>query len=132
MSDRSDGAPKGDPSARATISRAEVLEIARLARLRLDGEEVGVFTGQLNDILAHAQEIAAAEAGGVDDTDSGGLPGPDAAARARHGGAAELRLRDPDAEPDALLRGPEAFAPAFLDGLFAVPRLEAMDEEPAP
>jgi aspartyl-tRNA(Asn)/glutamyl-tRNA(Gln) amidotransferase subunit C len=109
-----------DPSGRAAIGRAEVLRIARLARLRLGDEEVELFTRQLNDILAHAQEIADAE--------------PDASAdeEPARGGAASLRLRDPGAEPDPLLAGPEAFAPAFPDGLFAVPRLEAMDEDRSP
>jgi aspartyl/glutamyl-tRNA(Asn/Gln) amidotransferase C subunit len=138
-----------------TVDRAEVLEIAHLARLRLSDEEVATFTRQLNDILAHAREIAEAEAQDAAAEDGAaqadGNPGEDAAARAVGGakdaqtgdarfrpagsagaGATRLRLRAPDAPPDPLLAGPEAFAPAFVHGLFAVPRLEAMDGEPEP
>lgn len=102
------------------IDRAEVLEIAHLARLRLSEEEVALFTRQLNDILAHAGEIADAVPDGAPD---GELPRP---------GAPELRLRDGEAAPDPLLAGPGDFAPEFSGGLFAVPRLDAMDGEHLP
>ncbi|HUG01852.1 MAG TPA: aspartyl/glutamyl-tRNA amidotransferase subunit C [Longimicrobiales bacterium] len=117
-----------DPSGRAAIGRAEVLRIARLARLRLGDEEVELFTRQLNDILAHAQEIADAEP----DASADAEPYAFADEEPARGGAASLRLRDPSAQPDPLVAGPEAFAPAFPDGLFAVPRLEAMDEDRSP
>ena len=104
------------------VDREEVLEIAHLARLRLAEEEVATFTDQLNDILSHAQEIADAEARADGSSD----------APASYGGAASLRMRDADAPADPMLAGPESFAPAFPDGLFAVPRLAAMDGEPTP
>ncbi|MEN8375718.1 MAG: aspartyl/glutamyl-tRNA amidotransferase subunit C [Gemmatimonadota bacterium] len=110
-----------EPSGDGGIGREQVLHIAHLARLRLEAEEVELFTRQLNDILGHAQEIAeAAEEGAVPDDER---PRP---------GAAALRLREGVAEADPLLAPLSAFAPAFPDGLFAVPRLEAMDDEPSP
>lgn len=117
-------AAAGDGAAgAAAIDREGVLRIAHLARLRLDDDEAVLFAGQLNDILAHAQEIADAEARAGSD---GVGPG------ARDRAAATLRLRAGEAAPDPLLAGPEAFAPEFVEGLFAVPRLAAMEEEPAP
>jgi aspartyl-tRNA(Asn)/glutamyl-tRNA(Gln) amidotransferase subunit C len=114
----------GGPDERA-VDREEVLQIAHLARLRLADDEVATFTEQLNDILSHAQEIADAEARAA-------TAPSDADAPASYGGAASLRLRDPEAPADPLLAGPESFAPVFPDGLFAVPRLAALDGEPTP
>lgn len=102
------------------IDRPDVLAIARLARLRLSDEEVTLFTRQLNDILAHAEEIAGAVPDGAGDREP------------PRAGAPELRLRAGEAGPDPLLAGPADFAPEFRAGLFAVPRLEAMDGEHLP
>lgn len=128
------------------IDRDEVRAIAGLARLRLEEDEVSTFTRQLNDILGHAREIAAAEeaatghvatgSAGAEDSGAGagadGGAGADAGAPTPAAPGAGMRLRPADAPPDPLLAGPEAFAPEFVDGLFAVPRLAAMEEEPAP
>lgn len=42
--------------------------MARLARLELTDEEVELFTGQLGDILAHAEDIEALDVGDVPPT----------------------------------------------------------------
>jgi len=66
MSDRTArGAEDGDAAA---IDRDRVLDIAHLARLRLDDDEADLFARQLNDILAHAQEIADSEASAAGDS----------------------------------------------------------------
>ena len=48
------------------ISRTEVAHVARLARLTLDDAELDRFTGQLQDILEHAEDIAALDLDGVE------------------------------------------------------------------
>ncbi|MCC7077757.1 MAG: Asp-tRNA(Asn)/Glu-tRNA(Gln) amidotransferase subunit GatC [Acidimicrobiia bacterium] len=40
-----------------SISRADVVHVAKLARLELTEEEIEQFTGQLSDILDHAARI---------------------------------------------------------------------------
>jgi aspartyl-tRNA(Asn)/glutamyl-tRNA(Gln) amidotransferase subunit C len=41
------------------LSRDDVLHVARLARLDLSDEEVGLFTAQLRTVLEHARDVAA-------------------------------------------------------------------------
>ena len=43
------------------IDREQVLHVARLARLRLDEEELERMTGELSGILEHVDRIAALE-----------------------------------------------------------------------
>ncbi|MGA8747115.1 MAG: Asp-tRNA(Asn)/Glu-tRNA(Gln) amidotransferase subunit GatC [Solirubrobacterales bacterium] len=43
------------------IDREQVLNVARLARLRLDEEELERMTGELSGILEHVDRIAALE-----------------------------------------------------------------------
>ena len=52
----------------ARITQADVLHVARLARLSLSAEEVETFTSQLEVILDHAARIDALETGGVPPT----------------------------------------------------------------
>jgi aspartyl-tRNA(Asn)/glutamyl-tRNA(Gln) amidotransferase subunit C len=42
---------------RPTIEEAQVLHVARLARLELSADEVAVFAGQLGRILAYVQQL---------------------------------------------------------------------------
>lgn len=94
------------------VSPEEVSHIASLARLRLDPGEVEALSEQLSDILDHMEALRSVEAGGlpVMDRASGGAP-----------------LRADGAEPDALLQPPSAFAPAWSEPFFVVPRLSALD-----
>ncbi|CAN5780047.1 Asp-tRNA(Asn)/Glu-tRNA(Gln) amidotransferase subunit GatC [soil metagenome] len=41
------------------ITADDVTHVARLARLRIDGDELETFTGQLADVLDHAADIEA-------------------------------------------------------------------------
>jgi aspartyl-tRNA(Asn)/glutamyl-tRNA(Gln) amidotransferase subunit C len=47
------------------ISDADVLHVARLARLRLDDAEVGRMREQLSTILGHVQELSKLDLGDV-------------------------------------------------------------------
>jgi aspartyl-tRNA(Asn)/glutamyl-tRNA(Gln) amidotransferase subunit C len=47
------------------ISDADVLHVARLARLRVDQDEVGRMREQLSTILGHVQELSRLDLGDV-------------------------------------------------------------------
>ncbi len=47
------------------ISRADVVHVARLARLDLTDEELALFTVQLGAVLEHAGDVAALDTEGV-------------------------------------------------------------------
>lgn len=94
----------------ATLSTADVERIAALAQLELTAEEKELFTRQLADILAYAEQVQAVDTSGVpatahvlaerierDDTPRAALPRDEALANA------------PDGAPEA--------------GLFRVPRV---------
>lgn len=95
------------------VSRDDVRAVARLARLRLEDEEVERFTEQLNRILEHMESL------GELDLDAGEADGV----------AAETAAppRPDDSAPDALDRPLQDLAPAWEDGFFTVPRLAALD-----
>ncbi|MBX3248777.1 MAG: Asp-tRNA(Asn)/Glu-tRNA(Gln) amidotransferase subunit GatC [Myxococcales bacterium] len=48
------------------LDEAEVRQVARLARLGLTDEEVGVMRGQLAGVLAHVRDLDAVDVEGVD------------------------------------------------------------------
>jgi aspartyl-tRNA(Asn)/glutamyl-tRNA(Gln) amidotransferase subunit C len=50
------------------IDRAQVLHVARLARLRLDDEEVERMAGELSGILEHVDRISTLDLDGVEPT----------------------------------------------------------------
>ena len=50
------------------IEREEVLHVARLARLRLDDDEVERMAGQLSQILGHIEKIGQLDLDGVEPT----------------------------------------------------------------
>ena len=50
------------------ISDADVLHVARLARLRLDPDEVGRMREQLSTILGHVQALSKLDLGDVEPT----------------------------------------------------------------
>ncbi len=52
----------------APLGRDDVAHVARLARLTLTDEELDRFTGQLAQVLAHAQDVAALDLGSVPPT----------------------------------------------------------------
>jgi aspartyl-tRNA(Asn)/glutamyl-tRNA(Gln) amidotransferase subunit C len=98
------------------VSPAQVREIARLARLALDDDEVRRYTRDLNAILEHVEAIAA-------------VTGPDDAPERGEAGAAPLRPDEPGADPLQLPAA--ASAPDWRDGFFVVPRLAALGSDGA-
>ena len=52
----------------ASISRADVAHVARLARLELTDEELETFTEQLGAVLEHARDVASLDTAGVPPT----------------------------------------------------------------
>jgi aspartyl/glutamyl-tRNA(Asn/Gln) amidotransferase C subunit len=100
-----------------SVSREQVHAIAALAKLRITAAEAETFAVQLSDILDHVEALAATE------TDREG----------DHSVRPSVPLRPDSPSADPLHTEPAAFAPAWADGFFTVPRLAAMDtEEPAP
>jgi aspartyl-tRNA(Asn)/glutamyl-tRNA(Gln) amidotransferase subunit C len=98
-----------------SVSRDDVLAVAKLARLRLSAQEIERLTEQLNSILDHMDELRGVPLAGV--------PAMGGAAE----GAAPLRDDVPAADP--LAQPPAAFAAAWQDGFFTVPRLAALDAD---
>lgn len=95
------------------ITKEQVLEVAKMARLRLTPEEVERFTVQLDAILSHMEELRAVDVegiAGVGDATEGVAP-----------------LRPQEQKPDALQSPIASFAPEWEDGFFTVPRLAALD-----
>ena len=96
------------------LTREEVAHVALLARLELTDDELDVFTGQLADILGHAEDIEALDVHEVPPM------------------AHPLQLRNvfrPDVVVPSLDRDEVlSQAPAAEDGRFRVPQI--LGEEP--
>jgi aspartyl-tRNA(Asn)/glutamyl-tRNA(Gln) amidotransferase subunit C len=96
-----------------SLTREEVRQIAVLAKLELRADELEQLTRDLGSILDHMRELTGAPAEGV--PPMGGvseLPAP-------------FREDIPGADP--LCLGIDAFAPAWVERFFTVPRLAALD-----
>ena len=95
-----------------TLTRDEVLRLARLARLELTDGEIDLFTRQLREILAFAQQVNAVDTSGIVEAS------PDPA-------AGQATLRDDAVLPSLSRAEVLALAPdADRDsGLFKVPRV---------
>ena len=105
-------APGGEPPTEPTstvLGKAQVVHVARLARLALSEEELELFTGQLASVLAHAADVAALDLAEVPPT------------------AHPLPLRNvmrPDVRRPGVDRAEVlAVAPDVEDGRFRVPRI---------
>ncbi|CAN5836250.1 hypothetical protein BH23GEM9_BH23GEM9_02940 [soil metagenome] len=94
-----------------SVTRKDIAQMASLARLRLDADELDRLTDQLNDILGHFASLRAVDAG-----DAAPFTG------AAEGGSP---LREDSPGADTLEHGPDAIAPAWRTGFFTVPRLPA-------
>ena len=103
-----------------SVTRDEVLRIARLAELHVDDEAVDELTEQMSRILDYVAQLSSVPAG---EQAKPFLAGPDA-----------IPLRPDEVRPWPLAAGPSEIAPAFREGFFLVPRLgqfEAGAEEGA-
>ncbi|MEJ7810957.1 MAG: Asp-tRNA(Asn)/Glu-tRNA(Gln) amidotransferase subunit GatC [Gemmatimonadaceae bacterium] len=102
------------------VTRDDVLRVATLARLALDEARIPALVAELNGILAHMEELSAADTTGVC-----GISGV---------GDAGLPLREDSGPQLSLATSRESFAPAMRDSFFLVPRLathgDSADEVP--
>lgn len=90
-----------------SVDREEVLRIARLARLRLDDDELARMTDDLNSILEHVDTLGALEDDDVADDDRW--------AERPSTRPSEATTADPERID------PSSIAPAYQDGFFVVP-----------
>ena len=97
-----------------SVTREEVLKIARLAELDVDEETLPVLTEQMSRILEFVAQIGAVLAS---ETAKPFVPGPDA-----------VRFRPDEVKPWPLAFGPSELAPAFKVGFFVVPKLGQFEE----
>lgn len=98
-----------------SITRKEVEQIARLAHLALERDEVEALGAELGSILDHMRELGHVSLEGVPPME-GALK---TAAPMREDVAGATRLARPPAE----------LAPVWREGFFVVPRLAALDAE---
>jgi aspartyl-tRNA(Asn)/glutamyl-tRNA(Gln) amidotransferase subunit C len=92
----------------AALTREEVLEIALLARLHLDDDEVDRLQGELSSILEHMEALRAIE------TDIEPMT---------HAVPMALRLRQDAVEPSLPVEEAVGQAPDRADDLFQVPHI---------
>lgn len=95
----------------SAFTRERVAEIAALANLELDADELDLFARQLGDILAYADQVQQA--------DTTGVP-PTASVVTRHSADREDQVRPSLEVDEALANAPDAARDA---GLFRVPRV---------
>ena len=91
-----------------------VLQVAKLAEIGVDEQELPKLVEQFNRIVDYVAQL--------DDVPS------DAKAVPFVAGPAATPLRDDVVAPIPLARPPAAFAPEFADGFFLVPRHGAMED----
>jgi len=104
VSDPTDAVP-----GRVTLSRDDVIHVARLARLELSDVEVELFTAQLRTVLDHAADVAALDLTHLEPSS--------------HPIALENILRPDEPQPSLDRDEVLAQAPAVEDYQFRVPRI---------
>lgn len=97
-----------------SVSEADVLHVATLARLGLEPERIPTIVAELNGILAHMDVLSK-----VDTSRMAAVTGV---------GAAGTPLRVDGGNQIPLARPREAFGPAMRDGFFLVPRLATHED----
>ena len=96
-----------------SVSRDEVLRIAQLAELDVDEDALPELVDNMSRIIDYVAQLSAVPANG---SVKPFVPGPDA-----------IRFRADDVNPWPLAFGPAAFAPAFKEGFFVVPKLDQFE-----
>jgi aspartyl-tRNA(Asn)/glutamyl-tRNA(Gln) amidotransferase subunit C len=97
-----------------SVSREDVLRIARLAELQVDEATLPMLVEQMSAILDYVAQLQEVPAG---ETARPFTSGPDA-----------VRLRPDEVRPWPLAFGPDRMAPDFKDEFFVVPRLGQFGE----
>jgi aspartyl-tRNA(Asn)/glutamyl-tRNA(Gln) amidotransferase subunit C len=92
------------------LTKEEVLKLARLARLRLDDEEVEKFTTELGSILTYVEQLSGVDTEGLKPTNQ--VTGLQNIYR-------EDVIKDYVAKPETLLRA----TPSSKDGYIMVKRM---------
>ena len=100
-----------------SISREEVLHIARLAELDVVEEALPTLVEQMSRILDYVAQLNRLPTG---ETARPYVAGPDA-----------IALRADEVKPWPLAFGPAELAPAFRDGFFLVPKLGQFEDAEA-
>ena len=98
-----------------SISREDVLHVAKLAELQVADAEVKALVTQLGGIVAFVAQLAEAE-----------IPAETAEFTV---GPARVALREDVVAPVPLARSPERMAPDWQDGFYVVPRLAHQEGE---
>jgi aspartyl-tRNA(Asn)/glutamyl-tRNA(Gln) amidotransferase subunit C len=96
------------------LERAQVVHVARLARLELDESELERMAGELSSVLEHIERIQELDLSGVEPTASTAAA-PDA------GGAPASAMRPDEPVPGLSQEQALASAPEPVDGCFGVP-----------
>jgi aspartyl-tRNA(Asn)/glutamyl-tRNA(Gln) amidotransferase subunit C len=97
-----------------SVTRADVLHIAGLARLGVDAARADALTAELTAILSHMEVLSQVDTSGVATTPTAGATG--------------TPLR-PDFGVTPIMTGTIAsMAPAMRDGFFLVPRLATHED----
>ncbi|HYU08771.1 MAG TPA: Asp-tRNA(Asn)/Glu-tRNA(Gln) amidotransferase subunit GatC [Gemmatimonadales bacterium] len=96
-----------------SVSREEALRIAQLAELDVDDAALPELAEQMSRIIDYVAQLSAVPANG---SVKAFVPGPDA-----------IRFRADEVNPEPLAFGPAAFAPAFKEGFFVVPKLDQFE-----
>jgi aspartyl-tRNA(Asn)/glutamyl-tRNA(Gln) amidotransferase subunit C len=102
-------APSGREATPVTLSRDDVVHVARLARLELTESEVDLFTSQLRTVLDHAADVAALDLAHLEPSS--------------HPIAMVNVLRPDEPQPSLEREEVLAAAPAVEDYRFRVPRI---------
>ena len=100
-----------------SVSEADVLHVATLARLGLDAARIPTIVAELNGILAHMDVLSRVDTSVV--------------APVTGVGAAGTPLRVDGGNQVPLTRARDAFAPAMREGFFLVPRLATHEDSGA-
>lgn len=96
------------------VTRDDVLHIAQLARLGIDGARADALTAELSGILSHMDvlsQIDTSQVAGAAGVGAGGTP-----------------LRPDVSGPPAMTTALESFAPLMREGFFIVPRLATHED----
>jgi aspartyl-tRNA(Asn)/glutamyl-tRNA(Gln) amidotransferase subunit C len=96
-----------------SVTRDDVLRIARLAELDVDEEALPVLAEQMTRILDYVAQLSTVPAS---EGSKPYVPGPDA-----------IRFRPDEVKPWPLAVGPDELAPAFKGGFFVVPKLDQFE-----